>query len=353
MRVTVNDAAQALGGTVHGDGTQPLSGMASLTDAKPGDISFFANPKYAPCLLTTKATAVLVAAHEPSASVTQIVVANPDYAFARIVEAFGPKPVPPPVGIHPTAIIGERVTLGANLAIGPYAVVAAGAVIGDGTVLYPHTYVGDSARIGAGCVLHPQVTVRERCVVGDRVILHAGVVVGSDGFGYATIEGVHHKIPQVGIVVIEDDVEIGSNTTLDRARFGRTRVGKGSKIDNLVQIAHNVEIGTNSIVVAQVGIAGSTKVGNNVILSGQAAIAGHITIGDGAIVTGRAGVSKSIPPKLVVRGTPAQDIKTAQAQEVAVRRLPGTQLAVKELLTRVEELERRLAALTAAGKTAP
>jgi UDP-3-O-[3-hydroxymyristoyl] glucosamine N-acyltransferase len=184
--------------------------------------------------------------------------------------------------------------------------------------------------------------IRERCLVGDRVILHPGVVVGSDGFGYASIDGIHHKIPQVGIVAIEDDVEIGANTTLDRARFGRTRVGKGTKIDNLVQIAHNVEIGNHSIVVAQVGIAGSTKVGNHVILSGQAAIGGHLTIGDGAIVTGRAGVSKNIPPKLVVRGTPAQEIKSAQALEVAVRRLPSTQATVKELLARITELERRL-----------
>jgi UDP-3-O-[3-hydroxymyristoyl] glucosamine N-acyltransferase len=183
------------------------------------------------------------------------------------------------------------------------------------------------------------------------VILHSGVVIGSDGFGYASVEGVHHKIPQVGIVVVEDDVEIGANSCLDRARFGRTRIGKGTKIDNLVQVAHNVETGHHCIIVAQVGVAGSTKLGNYVTLAGQAGISGHLTIGDHAIVTGKAGVSKSIPPRLVVRGSPAQEIKAAQAQEVAVRRLPATQVTVKELLLRVAELERRLANVAPVGGT--
>jgi UDP-3-O-[3-hydroxymyristoyl] glucosamine N-acyltransferase len=268
------------------------------------------------------------------------VVANPDFAFARVVATYGPKAVPPPPGIHPTAIIGDRVRLGANLAIGAYVVIADNASIGDNTIIYPHVYIGHETQIGADCMIYPQVSVRERCLIGNRVILHSGVVIGSDGFGYASLEGVHHKIPQVGIVVIEDDVEIGANTCLDRARFGRTRIGKGTKIDNLVQIAHNVETGHHCIIVAQVGVAGSTKLGNYVILSGQAGISGHLTIGDHAIVTGKAGVSKNIPPRAVVRGSPAQEIKACQAQEVAVRRLPQTQQTVKELIARVTELER-------------
>jgi UDP-3-O-[3-hydroxymyristoyl] glucosamine N-acyltransferase len=345
MRVTVREVAQLVGGTVIGDEQQQLTGINSLTEAKPGDISFLANPKYDTYLSETKATAVLVAGAQKAQNIIQVVVANPDFAFARVVATYGPKAVPPPPGIHPTAIIGDRVKLGANLAIGAYVVIADNASVGDNTVIYPHVYIGNETQIGADCMIYPQVSVRERCLIGNRVIIHSGVVIGSDGFGYASLEGVHHKIPQVGIVVIEDDVEIGANTCLDRARFGRTRIGKGTKIDNLVQIAHNVETGHHCIIVAQVGVAGSTKLGNYVILSGQAGISGHLTIGDHAIVTGKAGVSKNIPPRAVVRGSPAQEIKSCQAQEVAVRRLPQTQQTVKELLVRVAELERRLAGL--------
>ncbi len=348
MRVTVREIARLVGGTVHGDENQIITGISSLTEARPGDISFLANPKYESFLAETRATAVLVSTPYPVTNVVQIVVGNPDFAFARVVATYGPKAVPPPPGVHSTAIIGDRVRLGRNVAIGPYAIVADGVTIGDNTVLYPHVYLGHEVRVGDDCLLYPQVTVRERCTIGNRVILHPGVVIGSDGFGYASVEGVHHKIPQVGIVVIEDDVEMGANTCVDRARFGRTRIGKGTKIDNLVQIAHNVETGHHCIFVAQVGIAGSTKIGNHVILSGQSGISGHLTIGDHAIVTGKAGVSKNIPPHLVVRGTPAQEIKSAQAQEVAVRRLPATQVTVKELQARVAELERRIAALAPA-----
>lgn len=351
MRVTVREVAQLVGGTVIGDEHQPLSGINSLTEAKPGDISFLANPKYDTYLSETKATAVLVASAQKAPNIIQVVVSNPDFAFARVVATYGPKAVPPPVGIHPTAIIGDRVRLGANLAIGAYVVIADNAAIGDNTIIYPHVYIGHETQIGTDCMIYPQVSVRERCLIGNRVIIHSGVVIGSDGFGYASVEGVHHKIPQVGIVVIEDDVEIGANTCLDRARFGRTRIGKGTKIDNLVQIAHNVETGHHCIIVAQVGVAGSTKLGNYVILSGQAGISGHLTIGDHAIVTGKAGVSKNIPPRVVVRGSPAQEIKACQSQEVAVRRLPQTQQTVKELLLRVAELERRIAAL--GGAPAP
>jgi UDP-3-O-[3-hydroxymyristoyl] glucosamine N-acyltransferase len=350
MRVSVGEIAAVVGGTVIGDAAQEISGISSLSEARPGDISFLANPKYAPYLSETRASAVLVASPQPEASargaaLTQIVVANPDFAFAKVVATFGPKAEPPPPGIHPSAVIGECVTLGANVAIGAHVVVADRARIGDGTVLYPQVYVGAESALGAGCLIYPQVTIRERVTLGDRVIVHSGAVIGSDGFGYASIEGVHHKIPQVGTVVIEDDVEIGASTTIDRARFGRTRIGKGTKIDNLVQIAHNVETGAHCIVVSQVGIAGSTRLGNHVTLAGQAGITGHITIGDQAVVTAKSGVSKDVPPKAVVKGAPAQDIKTTQMIEVAMRRLPGTQAQVKELLARVAALEKRLAEL--------
>ena len=357
MRVSVRDIAAVVGGVVSGDAGQMISGISSLTEAKAGDISFLANPKYAPYLADTKASAVLVSSEHQlpgrTSPLAQIVVASPDHAFARVVEHFGPKAVPPPAGIHPTAIIGDAVKLGANLAIGAYVVIGDGASVGDGSVIYPHVVVGAEAVIGEHCLVYPMVTIRERCRLGNRVILHSGAVVGADGFGYAAVEGVHHKIPQVGIVVIEDDVEIGANSTIDRARFGRTRIGKGTKIDNLVQIAHNVEIGNHCIIVAQVGIAGSTKLGNSVTLAGQCGISGHLTIGDQATVTGQSGVSKSVPPGIVVRGSPAQEMRAAQSLEIAVRRLPGTQVLVKDLVQRVAELERRLAALAHGSSGTP
>ncbi len=349
MQVTVQDIATLVGGTVVGDGAKILTGFSGLKEAKPGDVSFLANAKYSADLGETKATAVLVASEQPTKAV-QIVVANPDRAFGRIATTYGAPPMTLPRGVHPTAVIGERVKLGRDVAIGAYAVLGDGVTVGDNTTVFPHVFIGDDCAIGRDCVFYAQVAIRERCRVGDRVILHSGAVIGSDGFGYATVSGVHHKIPQVGVVVVEDDVEIGANAAIDRARFGRTRIGKGTKIDNLVQIAHNVETGQGCIVVAQVGVAGSTRLGNYVTLAGQCGVSGHLEIGDQAIVAGQSGVSKNVPAKAVVRGYPAQDMKTSQKQEVAIRRLPQTQETVKQLLVRVAELEARLAAMVGASQ---
>ncbi len=346
LRVTVGEIAQLLGGAVVGDAATLVTGISSLTEAKPGDISFLANQKYAAFLAETRASAVLVAQQQDAPNLAQVVVANPDHAFARLVEHYGPPAARVRVGIHPTAVIGERVQLGDDVAIGPYVVIGDGARIGDRSMLHPHVVIGSDAVLGSDCVLYPQVSVRERCQLGNRVIVHSGAVIGSDGYGYATVQGVHEKIPQVGIVVIDDDVEIGANTTIDRARFDRTRIGKGTKIDNLVQIAHNVETGAHCLIVAQVGIAGSTKLGNHVTVAGQAGVGGHLQIGDQAVITAMAGVSKSVPPKTVVRGYPAQEIKAAQILEVAVRRLPATQDKVKALEARLADLERKVIQLS-------
>ncbi len=356
MRVSVGEIAAMVAGEVIGDRERQITGISSLQEAKEGDISFLANPRYAPYLLETRASAVLLGTAQPQVNEraggpAQIVVANPDFAFARVVNAYGPRSEAPPPGIHPTAVLGERVRLGREVRIGAYVVIGDGAVIGDGTILHPQVYIGADSVLGAECVIYPQVVVRERITIGSRVILHPGAVIGSDGFGYASVEGVHHKIPQVGTVVVEDDVEIGATTTIDRARFGVTRIGAGTKIDNLVQIAHNVEIGAGCLVVAQVGIAGSVRIGNHVVLAGQVGIAGHVAIGDQAVVTAKSGVSKDVPAKAVMRGVPAQDNKTSQAIEVALRRLPGTSQQVKELLARMTELERRLGEI--AGRSQP
>ncbi|TVR08680.1 MAG: UDP-3-O-(3-hydroxymyristoyl)glucosamine N-acyltransferase [Planctomycetota bacterium] len=342
MQVTVAQVAEFLGGKVVGDPQVKVSGISSLAEAKPGDISFLANPRYEPMLEETAASAVLVAKASSIDRVSQIVVPNPDYAFAQVVERYGPQPRPVKPGVHPTAVIGEDVQLGEGVSIGAYAVVGDGSVIGDGCRLYPHSVVGDDCQLGPDCCIYPHVTVREGCILGARVFVHSGAVIGSDGFGYASVEGVHHKIPQVGIVVVGDDVEIGANTAIDRARFGKTIIGSGTKIDNLVQVAHNVEIGQHCIIVAQVGIAGSTTLGHHVTMAGQVGVVGHLHIGDQAVIAARAGVSKNVPAKAVVAGTPAKDVKMHHAQEVAARRLPRLHQTVKALEQRLAELEQRL-----------
>ncbi len=349
LQFRVKDVAEFLGGTVVGDPEAVVSGIAGLTEAKPGDLCFLANPKYAPHLATTPAAAVIVAEPQTGVKAAQIVVANPDFAFARIMSAYGPKPVHPAPGIHPTAVIGERVRLGAEPRIGAYAVIGDDTVIGDHAVIYPHVVVGAEVTIGTDVVLYAGTVIRERCRLGNRVILQPGVVIGSDGFGYALVDGKHQKIPQVGIVIVDDDVEIGANTTIDRARFGKTRIGAGTKIDNLVQIAHNVETGSHCLLVAQVGIAGSTRLGHYVTLGGQVGVAGHLTIGDQVMAGGQSGVSKNLPAKAKVRGSPAQDFKDALASEIAVRRLGGTQQTVKRLEERIAELERLVQELARKG----
>ena len=352
MSATVGQLAAAVGGSVvpaQGQSESDarariLVGVSGLGDAKVGDLSFLANPKYTGLLTTTAAGAVLIREARPALPATvQVVVTNPDFALAQLVAAFGPQPTPPAVGVHPTAMIGERVRLGERVRIGAYVVIGDGCEIGDDSAIYAHVVLGADVRVGLSCVMYPQASVRERCALGNRVVLHNGAVIGSDGFGYATVDGVHRKIPQVGVVVIEDDVEIGANTTIDRARFGRTRIGAGSKLDNLVQVAHNVEIGPHAILAAQVGIAGSSKLGHHVTLAGQAGMSGHLVMGDHVTVTGRAGVTKNLSQGAVVRGMPAQEYKTQFAQEIAVRKLPETVDRVRMLERRVIELERRLA----------
>ena len=261
-------------------------------------------------------------------------VANPSLAFSKLIEKFAPAPVRFAPGIHPTAFIGQGVEIGEGVSIQPFTVIEDGASVGAGTVIGAHGYLGHGAKVGADCLLHPRVTVGARCVVGSRVILHSGVVLGSDGFGYEFSGGKHVKIPQTGIVQIDDDVEIGANTTIDRARFGRTWIGEGTKIDNLVQIAHNVVIGRHSLVVALTGIAGSVRIGNYVTIAGQVGIVGHIEIGDQVTVAAKSGISKNIPAKEVVWGSPSLPMREAKEQLAYIRRLP-------KLYDRVKNLESR------------
>jgi UDP-3-O-[3-hydroxymyristoyl] glucosamine N-acyltransferase len=339
VRTTVAEIAARLGGTVEGDGTVVIRGVAGVGDAGEGEISFVANPRYAPLARTTGASALLVGRDwaEP-ASAALIRVDNPSLAFAEVVSWVAPPPVRFEPGVHETAVVSPAAELGSGVSVQPCTVVEPGAKVGARTVLMAGVYVGHESVIGEDCVIHPQVTIRERVRIGDRVVLHAGSVVGSDGFGYETVDGVHRKIPQVGSVRIDDDVEIGAGTTVDRARFGATWIQKGVKIDNLVQIAHNVVVEEGALIVAQVGIAGSSRVERGAIVAGQAGISGHVTVGAGAIVGGQGGVSKDVPPGAYVFGCPAEPMKSFSRHRALVHRLP-------RLIERLEALEDQVARL--------
>ena len=340
MKTTLKEIAKLIDGTIIGDENIHITGVSGIKEAKKGDITFIANSKYMNLMDATNASAIITSSDVNSGPKTIIKTDNPSLAFSRLVSLLAPNEDKHPEGIHSTAIIGNSVKLGKNVAIQPYVVVEDYAEIDDNAVLYSGVYLGHHAKIGKNCIIYPSVSIRERVTIGDRVIIHSGSVIGSDGFGFATVKGVHHKIPQIGTVAIEDDVEIGANVTIDRARFDKTVVGRGTKIDNLVQIAHNVIIGENSIVVAQAGISGSTVIGREVILAGQSGVVGHINIGDGSIVAAQAGVTKSVPPNTKVSGYPAKPHNVAKRVNACVQRLPEMMKTIKDLQSRIEELEK-------------
>jgi UDP-3-O-[3-hydroxymyristoyl] glucosamine N-acyltransferase len=304
----LREAAERVGGWVAPENYDKLIvGVASLDDANEGDLSFYGNPKYLKALRKSRATAVLVPhgfAEEVEA--TRVWVDNPAEAFAKLLQIFAPAPICPVPGTHPSAIVAADAEIGAEVTIEAFALIESGARIGARTVIGAHSYVGHHAVLGEECRLYPHVAIRERSVIGNRVVLHPGVVIGSDGFGYEFRDGRQQKIPQTGTVQIDDDVEIGANSTVDRARFGRTWIQEGVKIDNLVQIAHNVTIGRHSVICAQVGISGSVRVGNYVTLAGKVGVNGHIEIGDGAIAAAMGAITKSVPPREILVGVPAR-----------------------------------------------
>lgn len=344
MRKTLKELAGFLDGEIIGDENTVITGVCGIKEAAEGDITFIANPKYAPFIDKTRASAIITSREIVASSKPVIRTQDPSLAFAKILSLVAPNEVTHPKGMHPSAIIGKNVSLGKDVAVGPYAVIEDNVSIGDGTVIYAGCFIGHHTRIGSKTLVYPNVSIRERIDIGSNVIIHSGTVIGSDGFGFANIKGLHHKIPQIGSVVIEDDVEIGANVTIDRARFDKTFIGKGTKIDNLVQIAHNVVIGENSIIVAQAGISGSTIIGSNVTLAGQAGLVGHISVGDGAIVAAQAGVTKSVPANTLVSGYPAKPHNTAKKVNACVQNLPKLYEMVSQLKKKIEELEAKLKA---------
>ena len=347
MKMTLLEIAELVNGEVVGNPDTVITGISGIKEAREGDITFVANPKYLSLIEATNASAIItprgMANHTSKASIR---TDDPSFAFATIVSLVGPHKVKHPVGVHPTAIVAEDVQLGEGVAIGPYTIIEQGASIGDGAIIYAGCYIGHNVVIGENTLIYPHVSIRDRIEIGSRVISHSGSVIGSDGFGFATVKGVQKKIPQIGTVIIEDDVEIGANVTIDRARFDKTLIGKGTKIDNLVQIAHNVIVGENSIICSQAGISGSTVIGKGVILAGQAGLVGHINVGDGAVAAAQAGVTKSIQPHTKVSGYPAKPHEHAKRVNACLQRLPLAYKRIKDLEAEVEALKELMQKLT-------
>lgn len=339
---TVEELASLLGCRYEGDGTKIITGVASLETASSGDLVYLASPRFRKLLEKSGAAAAIVPPDELFRGLPVIFSENPQLTFIRAVELFF-QPYRPEPGIHPTAVVSASARVGKDITVGALSVIGADAEIGDGTVIFPLASVYPRVRIGEKCVIHSHVSIREDVQVGDRVILHNGVIVGSDGFGYVKLEdGSHAKIPQKGTVIIEDDVEIGANTAIDRAALGATVIRRGAKIDNLVQVAHNVEIGENAILAGQVGIAGSSRVGKNAILAGQVGVADHLNIGDDVIAVAQTGIARDIPAGSMVAGTPEMDIRDWRKASILLPQLSGIFKELKRLKARVEELEKRL-----------
>jgi UDP-3-O-[3-hydroxymyristoyl] glucosamine N-acyltransferase len=344
VNFTLAELANRVGGRVEGDGSIRIERVMPLEEAGPGDVSFFANRKYAAAFAATRAGAVIVGDGEAVAPGRNLLRASNAYlAFARVSTLFHPPREPVPE-ISPRAVISEGAVVDPSAEVQPLAYVGRGATVGARTILFPGVYLGDGARVGDDCILYPNVVVRERCIVGHRCILQPGAVVGADGFGFAfDMEGDgsgprHFKVPQSGIVELEDDVELGANTCVDRGTLGRTVIRKGAKIDDLVMIAHNVDFGPLSLAAAQVGISGSTRIGMGVILAGQVGVVGHLEIGDGARLGAQAGVSNDVPAGETYTGYPAGPHREWLREQGALRKLP-------EIWKRVRELEKELARL--------
>jgi UDP-3-O-[3-hydroxymyristoyl] glucosamine N-acyltransferase len=329
------ELAAMVGGVVEGDSQVRIRSAAPIETAGPDQICFVANSKYLHFLNTTTSGAVVLAPDVPFSRTPVLRHQSPYFAFATIVDLLYPDQPLLATGIDATSVVHPEAHIDSSAAIGPLCHISRGAEVGPGCQLVSSVFLGENVRLGNNCLLYPGVKIMKGCRLGDRVILHSGVVVGSDGFGFAESPSGLKKIRQVGWVEIGDDVEIGSNTTIDRGALGPTRIGRGTKIDNLVQIGHNVEVGQHCIVVSQVGISGSTKIGNGVILAGQVGLVGHIEVGDGVRVGAQSGVAKSIPPGNTMFGSPAREAKESMRIEAALVRLP-------DLLKRVRKLEKKL-----------
>jgi UDP-3-O-[3-hydroxymyristoyl] glucosamine N-acyltransferase len=339
----LSQIAEKTGATLVGDGDAEILRVSTIEQAGAGDLTFVANPRYKHFLESTQASGVILSEAISTSRLNLLIHPDPYYAFSVALTLFYPKPgsrLKP--GIAANAIIAPTATIGVSVHVGNFVEIGEGAVIGEGTKIMKGCTIGAGVKIGKDCLLYPNVTIYDDCLVGNNVAVHSGTVIGSDGFGYAIHDGIHHKILQVGIVRIEDNVEIGSNCSIDRAALHETVIGEGTKIDNLVQIAHNVKIGKRCIIIAQVGISGSTVLGEYVTLAGQVGLIGHIEIGDRAIVIAQAGVPKSLEGGKVYAGSPAREFMEFKRMEAQIHRLPQRQEQLKKLATEVAEIKAKL-----------
>jgi UDP-3-O-[3-hydroxymyristoyl] glucosamine N-acyltransferase len=352
MAMTIREIAALIDGEVLGDENIRITSVAKIEEAKAGDISFVANPQYEKFLETTFASAVIVNRSADLSKHAQlpalIKVADAYASFVIVLQKLNPLPDAVPLGIHPSALIPASTTIGKNCAVGPYVVFGEKCEVGDNTKIFPGTVIGNSVRIGKDCLIYGNVTIRESCILGDRVIVQSGAVIGADGFGFVPKkDGSYMKIPQLGIVVLEDDVEIQANTCIDRATMGETRIKRGTKIDNLVQIAHNVVVGEDTVIAGTAGIAGSTKIGNHVMIGGNAAITGHITVADKVSIAGHSGVTRSLEEGKTYFGYPAKEAGRGRRIEGALRQLPELLWTIRNLEERIKQLEKQIAELMA------
>ena len=351
MKISLRAAADFVGGVVIGNPEIELSGLTKIEDAKEGDLTFLYLPAYEKFLETTKASAVLISPEfkKTRTDISYIEVKNANVSLQKIITAFfnpgiSLKGIDSSASIHPTVQIGRHVAIGKNV------VIESGCFIGDDTIIYHNTVLLENVKIGNNCLIYPNITIRENCVLGNNVIIHSNTCIGSDGFGYIPDEkGVYKKVPQIGNVVLEDDVELGSNVSIDRAALGSTRIRKGVKIDNLVQVAHNVQIGDHTAIASQSGIAGSTTIGKHCILAGQVGIVGHIELTDQVIVGAQSGVSKSINKPGKYRGSPADDMGKMLKIEAHLRNLPNYAEKIKKLEEKIASLENKIYELTSKG----
>jgi len=342
MKHTLDEIARFVEGRLVGDGGVEIKGVSGAAEAGEGDLAFVEKETSLSLVNNTKASGVLVAFEVKDANKPVIICKNPSLAITRIINKMFPHRVEHPAGIDARASIAADACLGRGVAAGAGAYIGAGVTIGEGTVIYPLAFVGRGSSIGSNCVIYPNVTVREGSKVGNNVIIHSSAVIGSDGFGFVRDGGTLLKVPQTGNVVIEDDVEIGAAVTIDRARFGSTSIGEGTKIDNLVQIAHNVRIGKHCVIAALTGISGSVTIADNAVIGGQVGIADHVNIGEGAMIASKAGITKSVPPKAVMSGIPARPHRITKRLIGHIDNLPKT-------AARLDEIEKRTQGLRGEG----
>ena len=346
MQFSAAQIAMMIGGKVEGNAEIAVSSFGKIEEAKEGQLAFLANPKYEEHLYTTKASIIIVnEVQELKQPVTATLIRVPDAysAFASLLDKYQQLVTQQLQGIQQPVYIDATATTGENVFIGAFAYLGQKVVVGNGSKIFPNVYLGDHVKVGENTIIHPGVKIYHHCIIGNNVVIHAGTVIGSDGFGFAPQQdGTFKKVPQIGNVIIEDGVEIGANATIDRATIGSTLIKTGAKLDNLLQIAHNVEVGTNTVIAAQAGVSGSTKIGNNVQIGGQAGIVGHIQIGDGARINAQSGVSKSIDAGKAVTGSPAFDYTSALRSQATSRNLPDMEKRIKELERAVKEIKEKV-----------